>query len=251
MEYTALAQRHAAAIIAIALFAGPALAAVAWAFAARGRRASGAAVAVTAGIVSATGAAVFIAIATRIAHGTAFSSADQRMVDALRDGTPAFAARGFAALTHLGDPWFLTLLSALMCAWLLLTRRFGLAVYFAAVTSAGGLLNQALKSMMRRDRPTGATVPLPESFAFPSGHTFGSIVCYGMCAYVLLRLAPTRRDPLIVALACFIVLTIGVSRVVIGVHFPGDVVGGFASGGAWLAACIGAAEFVRRRSRTL
>jgi len=47
------------------------------------------------------------------------------------------------------------------------------------------------------------------------------------------------------------VLTIGVSRVVMGVHFPGDVVGGFASGGAWLAACIGAAEFVRRRSRTL
>jgi len=128
-------------------------------------------------------------------------------------------------------------------------RRFGLAVYFAAVTSAGGLLNQALKAMMRRDRPTGSTMPLPESFAFPSGHTFGSIVCYGMCAYVLLRLAPTRRDPLIVALACFIVLAIGTSRVVIGVHFPGDVIGGFASGGAWLAACIGVAELARRRSR--
>ncbi|MCE4547275.1 MULTISPECIES: phosphatase PAP2 family protein [unclassified Caballeronia] len=251
MEFAAIAQRHVAAIIAIALFGGPALVAGAWTLAARGRRASAAAVAVAAGIVSATGAAVFIAIAARIARGTAFSSADQRMVDALRDGTPALAARCFAALTHLGDPWFLTLLSAFMCAWLLLTRRFALAVYFAAVTSAGGLLNQALKAMMRRDRPTGAGVPLPESFAFPSGHTFGSIVCYGMCAYVLLRLAPTRRDPLIVALACFIVLAIGVSRVVIGVHFPGDVIGGFASGGAWLAACIGAAEFVRRRARAL
>jgi undecaprenyl-diphosphatase len=251
MEYTALAQRHAVEIIAIVLFVVPAVAACGWAWAARETRASARAVAVSALVTVALGATVFIAIATRIAHGTAFSSADQRLLDAVRDGTPALAARWFVHLTHLGDPWFLTLVCALMCAALILMRRFGLAVYFAAVTSAGGLLNQALKAMMRRDRPTGSTMPLPESFAFPSGHTFGSIVCYGMCAYVLLRLAPTRRDPLIVALACFIVLAIGTSRVVIGVHFPGDVIGGFASGGAWLAACIGVAELARQRSRAL
>ncbi|WP_250516176.1 phosphatase PAP2 family protein [Caballeronia sp. INDeC2] len=250
-EYTALAQRHAVAIIAIVLFVVPAIAACAWAWVARGKPASRSMVAVSALAMVALGTAVFVGIAMRIAHGTAFSSADQRLLDAVRDGTPAFIAQWFARLTHLGDPWFLTLLCALMCAALILTRRFGLAVYFAAVTSAGGLLNQALKAVMRRDRPTGSTVPLPESFAFPSGHTFGSIVCYGMCAYVLLRLAPTRRDPLIVALVCFIVLAIGTSRLVIGVHFPGDVIGGFASGGAWLAACIGVAELARRRSRTL
>ncbi|AQH03753.1 phosphoesterase PA-phosphatase (plasmid) [Burkholderia sp. KK1] len=247
MDYTALAQRHAVAIIAIALFVVPSIAAIAWRLAARRRRASGATIIAAALAAAVLGAAVFIGIATRIAHGTAFSSADQRLVDAVRDGTPAVLARGFAVLTHLGDPWLLTTLCALMCVALLVTRRFGLAVYLAAVTGVGGLLNQVLKAMMRRDRPTGSTVPLPESFAFPSGHTFGSMVCYGMCAYVLLRLAPTRRDPLIVALACFIVLAIGTSRVVLGVHFPGDVLGGFASGGAWLAACIGAAEWVRRR----
>ncbi|SAK77900.1 phosphatidylglycerophosphatase B [Caballeronia fortuita] len=251
MDYTALVQRHAVAIIAIALFVLPSLVALAWARAARCQRVPGAAVAVTAGVLAALGASVFIAIATRIARGTAFASADQLLLDAVRDGTPAPAARWFAGLTHFGDPWYLTLLCVLMSVALLLARRFGLAVYFAAVTSAGGVINQALKAMMRRDRPTGSVVPLPESFAFPSGHTFGSIVCYGMCAYVLLRLAPTRRDPFIVALACFIVLAIGASRIVIGVHFPGDVIGGFASGGAWLAACIGAAELARRRSRAL
>ena len=249
MEHAAFAQRHAVAIIAIVLLIVPLIAACAWP---RVARASRFAVALAASMIVVLGAAVFIAIATRIAHGTAFSSADQLLVDAIRDGTPAPIARCFAALTHLGDPWFLTLLCALVCAALIVARRFGLAVYLAAVTGAGGLLNQALKAMMRRGRPTGSAVPLPESFAFPSGHTFGSIVCYGMCAYVLLRLAPTRRDPVIVAMACFIVLAIGTSRVVLGVHFPGDVIGGFASGGAWLAACIGAAEWVRqRRARAL
>ena len=247
--YTTLAHRHALAIIALVLVFVPLIAACAWGWAARGRRASAATVVFAALVPVALGVAVFVAIATRIAQGTAFSSADQRLLDAVRDGTPAWAARCFAALTHLGDPWFLTFLCALMCAALLVTRRFGLAVYFAAATGAGGLLDHALKAMMRRARPTGSTVPLPDSFAFPSGHTFGSMVCYGMCAYMLLRFAPTRRDPLIVALACFIVLAIGTSRVVIGVHFPGDVIGGFASGGAWLAACIGVAEFARRRAR--
>ncbi|SAK82867.1 PAP2 superfamily protein [Caballeronia hypogeia] len=248
MDWTALAQRHAVALIAIVLFAVPVLAACVYAWAARQRRMSASNGLIAALVPAAFGAAVFVAIAMRIARGTAFSSADQLLLDAVRDGTPAVAAQGLAAITHLGDPWFLIVLCVFVCAALLLARRFGLALHFAAVTGAGGLLNQALKAMMRRERPTGSTVPIPESFSFPSGHTFGSIVCYGMCAYVLLRLAPTRRDPFIVALACFIVLTIGASRVVIGVHFPGDVVGGFASGGAWLAAGIGVAEWMRRRA---
>jgi undecaprenyl-diphosphatase len=248
MEYAAFAQRHATAIIAIVLLTVPIAAGVVWTRIAQERRASERGVLLAALVPVVLGASVFIAIATRIARGSGFSSADQRLLDAVRDGTPAFVAQGFAQLTHLGDPWFLTLLCALMCLALALTRRFGLAVYLAAVTSAGGLLNHALKLMMRRDRPSGSIVPVPESFAFPSGHTFGSVVCYGMCAYVLLRLAPARRDPLIVAMACFIVLVIGMSRIVIGVHFPGDVIGGFAAGGAWLAACIGASELARRRT---
>jgi membrane-associated phospholipid phosphatase len=247
MEYAAFAQRHAMVRIAFLLLAVPFVAVCAWTLAARQRQASARTIALAAFVPVALGVSVFSAIATRIAHGTAFSSADQRLLDALRDGTPASVARGFLHLTHLGDPWFLTLLCALVCVALVLMRRYGLAVYLAAVTSAGGLINHALKAMMRRGRPSGSIVPLPESFAFPSGHTFGSIVCYGMCAYVLLRVAPTRRDPLIIAMACFIVLAIGMSRIVIGVHFPGDVIGGFASGGAWLAACIGAAELARRR----
>jgi undecaprenyl-diphosphatase len=248
MEYTALAQRHAPAIIAVVLLSVPAALSIAWTHAARRRQASALAVATAAGVLAVLGGSIFIAIAMRIPHGTAFSSADQGLLDALRDGMPAIAARWFGRVTHLGDPWFLTLLCALVGAVLLFARRFGLALYLAAVTGGGGLINHALKSAMRRERPSGALVPLPESFAFPSGHTFGSIVCYGMCAYVLIRIAPTRQDPLIVALACFLVLVIGTSRIVIGVHFPGDVIGGLAAGGAWLALCIGMAELARRRA---
>ncbi|MDR5822877.1 phosphatase PAP2 family protein [Caballeronia sp. LZ043] len=247
MDYLALAQRHALTIIVSLLLVVPAAAWLAWTHAARRPRMSAPGVAIAAFLPAACGAAVFIAIATRIAHGSAFASADQRVLDAVRDGVPAAAARWFGRVTHLGDPWLLTLLCACACVALLSARRAGLAVYLAAATGVGALINHALKSLMGRARPSGALVPLPESFAFPSGHTFGSIVCYGMCAYMLMRIAPTRWDALIVALACLFVLIIGVSRIVIGVHFPGDVIGGFAAGGAWLALCIGVAELARRR----
>lgn len=247
MDYPALAQRHALTIIVALLLVVPVAAWLAWTHAVRRPSMSAPGVAIATFLPTAFGAAVFITIATRIAHGSAFASADQRVLDAVRDGVPAAAAHWFGRVTHLGDPWFLTLLCACACVALLLARRAWLAVYLAAVTGGGALINHALKSLMGRARPSGALVPLPESFAFPSGHTFGSIVCYGMCAYMLMRIAPTRWDPLIVALACLFVLAISASRIVIGVHFPGDVIGGFAAGGAWLALCIGVAELARRR----
>jgi membrane-associated phospholipid phosphatase len=244
-DIEAFAQRHALATILVTLALVPAVCVGLWSMLARSRTRTLAAT----GVATLAGITIFSAIAHRLRQGEAFGAADQRLLDAIHDGVPTFAVPWFARLTHLGDPWFVTLLCALVCAALLLARRIGLAAYLAAVTSAGGLINRALKLSMRRERPLDALVPLPESFSFPSGHTFGSIVCYGMCAYVLMRVASTRWDAGIVAAASFIVLLIGVSRVVIGVHFPGDVAGGFASGGAWLAVCIGVAEMLRKTPR--
>jgi membrane-associated phospholipid phosphatase len=243
LDYTRFAHDHALAILVVAHLVVPAACVSAW----RVLATRAAAVKICAALVTmALCIGVFVVIARRVAKGAAFAAADQHLLDAIRDGVPALASPIFMRLTHLGDPWFLWLLCGLVCVALLLKRRVGLAVYLAMAAAAGGLVNTALKLSMQRTRPTGALVPLPESFSFPSGHTYGSMVCYGLCAYMLMRLAPGRWDGWIVALASFVVLMIGTSRMVIGVHFPGDVIGGFAAGGAWLAACVGLAESVRR-----
>jgi membrane-associated phospholipid phosphatase len=254
MDVTAFAHAHALALIVCALIAVPAGGALAWHVFTRTLdgsppRARTSLIAAVTLAVALGGVALFALMARRLVAGDAFAAADQRLLDALRDGLPQAASRGFAQFTHLGDPWFLALLCALACAFLVLGRRSGLALYLAAVTGAGGLVNRALKLGLQRARPLDALVPLPDSFSFPSGHTFGSMVCYGMCAYVLLRIAPRYLHGPVIALTCFAVLAIGLSRVVIGVHFPGDVAGGFAAGGAWLAAWVGVAEVARRRGR--
>jgi undecaprenyl-diphosphatase len=65
----------------------------------------------------------------------------------------------------------------------------------------------------------------------------------------LLQFAPKRWHCRVVFMSGLSITIIGASRVVIGVHFPGDVVGGFASGATWLVASIGILETARAMAR--
>jgi len=125
------------------------------------------------------------------------------------------------------------------------------------IIAAGGagLANQILKEIFRRVRPDLFPGPFHlTSYSFPSGHSMGSIACYGMLAFLIARLL---RHPLqklaVVAGAAAIVLCVGLSRIYFGVHYPTDVLGGFLAGAIWLAisiALVQAAEWhARRRQR--
>lgn len=125
------------------------------------------------------------------------------------------------------------------------------------VVAAGGAgaANQLLKAIFQRVRPDLFQGPFHlTSYSFPSGHSMGSIACYGMLAFVLVRLLRSRWQKVgVVALATLLVLCVGLSRIYFGVHYPTDVLGGFLAGAIWLAisiALLQAAEWhARRRAR--
>lgn len=95
----------------------------------------------------------------------------------------------------------------------------------------------------------GVLLGLTAGFSFPSGHSSGSVVAYGMLAYLSLRLLPVRWHlPSLLAMVA-LALTVGASRLFLGVHFASDVMAGFASGIAWLALCITSIEYIRWRDR--
>src|SRR5262249_56884002 len=87
-----------------------------------------------------------------------------------------------------------------------------------------------------------------QNFRFASGHWMGSIIGYGLLAYVLVLLLPWRRAKaaVVVALAVLI-LGIGFSRIYLGAHWLTDVIGGFTLGACWLAVCVAILETFRRR----
>jgi membrane-associated phospholipid phosphatase len=76
----------------------------------------------------------------------------------------------------------------------------------------------------------------------------GSLVAYGMLAYLLIR-EGHRHGQRVAVIGCsvLLILLIGLSRMYLGVHYFSEVIGGYAAGMVWLAACISGLEVVRRR----
>jgi membrane protein DedA with SNARE-associated domain/membrane-associated phospholipid phosphatase len=164
------------------------------------------------------------------------------------NATPAGDALG-SAISALGSAVAIALVGLGVALWLGSARRWpGLGAWVVGLVGAGAL-NQALKFLIRRPRPPAAAAALSvPGFSFPSGHAMESLVCFGLVAYFLIvrTTRPGRRIAIGVAAICLIG-AIGFTRLYLGVHYFSDVVGGYAAGIVWLAACISGLEIVRRR----
>jgi membrane-associated phospholipid phosphatase len=198
------------------------------------------------------GAGVFAELAGQLDAGEELGRADQALADALRTSVPPPALQVFAALTGLGDTATLTgLCIGIAIALIALDRRW-LALGWVVAVAGNGVLNHTLKQIFARVRPLDPDgFVLEQGFSFPSGHSSGSVVAYGMLAYVALRLLPARWHLPTVVAAVALAFTVGASRLFLRVHFASDVIAGFASGAAWLAICVTSIELTRwYRQRT-
>lgn len=210
------------------------------------------------GICLAVGAGVLVGMASLFAEMLEAFDADEeigqfdeRLTQTLARELSPGALRFFGAWTHLGDPWPLTLLVIAVGGLLLVRRRTALALGWVVACAGAGLLNRVLKHIFERVRPVhDHGFAQADGYSFPSGHTSGSLVVYGMLAYLCLRLLPPRWHLPGVLLAATLAFSVGWSRVVLQVHWASDVLAGFAFGVAWLTLCIAAVELSRRSTRT-
>lgn len=199
-------------------------------------------------IVSAAG--LFAEIAERIAPNGRLARLDEALSLAIAQHTPRAWLRGFSLLTHLADVLTLSLLGVLVAALLWRARQRLLALSWTLALGGNALLNPALKRVFERVRPVHEHGLVSEGgWSFPSGHSSGAMVAYGMLAYLALRLLPPRwhLPALLAALAT--VFSVGFSRVLLQVHFASDVLAGWASGLAWLLLSLLSVEWGRRAWR--
>ncbi len=196
------------------------------------------------------GAGVFAALASFLAAGGVPGWSDQAFTEVLRAATPLPATQVFAALTHLGDTSTLAALCIAIALTLIAYGRYGFAVGWVLAVAGNGLMIRALKQLFGRVRPLNSEgFVLEHGFSFPSGHSSGAVVAYGMLAYLALRLLPIRWHLPALLATVALAATIGASRLFLGVHFASDVIAGFASGTAWLALSITVIEYIRWRDR--
>jgi undecaprenyl-diphosphatase len=140
----------------------------------------------------------------------------------------------WSLVSHLGYEWGVVPVDLALVAALLLLRRWRAALFAAVALGGSGLLNVGAKLAFGRVRPDLWESIAPEhNFSFPSGHAMGSMTLACVLALLLWR-TPWRR-PAIAGLAMF-VAAVGWSRIHLGVHFPSDILAGWALGLAWTVA---------------
>lgn len=155
--------------------------------------------------------------------------------------------RVMLGITFLGEPMVLLVLCILVGMVLLRRHRKSEATTLA-IAGVGAIgLNFLLKDLFARSRPTlwERTVDV-SYYSFPSGHAMISLVVYGMLGY-LLATRFRRWWGWILSATILLIATIGLSRLYLGVHWPTDVVAGYAAGLVWLVACILSLEVWRER----
>jgi membrane-associated phospholipid phosphatase len=190
----------------------------------------------------------FGALADAVVDREKLTEFDQQLATSLHQNVALDQVAIFKAITWFGNYQTLVCLGLAVLVVLLIGRRWLLVVGWVVALGGGGLLNVVLKAQFHRVRPMFTNPWLTETgWSFPSGHAMGSLVAYGMLAYLLIVAWRVRLRWVVVALSAGLVLAIGFSRIYLGVHFFSDVVAGYAAATMWLSICISGCEVARRR----
>ena len=159
-----------------------------------------------------------------------------------QSGTHFAMVKQAIAITHVGGA---PILVAILCIPLFLlawARQWRTAISLTAIVLGGRLAVELLKLVINRPRPHFGPYPVEVvSLSFPSGHAANTMVTFLALAMIAV---PARYRIVAIVAAVAASLIIGMTRPLLGVHWPSDVIGGWAFGAAWVALGV---ELSRRR----
>ncbi|VUD41335.1 Putative undecaprenyl-diphosphatase YbjG [Thalassocella blandensis] len=142
-------------------------------------------------------------------------------------------------VTAMGGNVVLTILTLAVCGFMVLDGKRRLAIVLIVATLGALGVSTMLKSSFDRDRPD--LVPHDArvyTASFPSGHSMLAASTYLTLGALLARAQKRRRiKAYILIISLFLTLIIGLSRIYLGVHWPTDVLGGWAVGAGWALGC--------------
>ncbi|MFL6550023.1 MAG: phosphatase PAP2 family protein [Povalibacter sp.] len=193
---------------------------------------------------------VFFKLADEIGLDEQLARFDTLLSSALALHAPQTLLHWMAVITVLGNRVVVLPLGALVTLVLVWRRHYVLAIAWVIATGAGALLNLLLKSMFERTRPPHEHgLIAANGWSFPSGHASGSMLMYGLLAYIVIRHTPRAWHLPVAVIAVLVIVFVGFSRVLLQVHYFSDVLAGYASAAAWGSLCIAGYEIARRRSK--
>ena len=138
----------------------------------------------------------------------------------------------FVLVSEIGYLWGVVPFNAAVLLYLVFRKRFREGLFWFLSVGGSALLNLAVKTYFTRDRPDlWDSVVTETSYSFPSGHAMGSATL--ATALILLTWRGRWHWPVLVLLPIF-AITVGIARIYLGVHYPSDILAGFAVAVAWV-----------------
>ena len=193
---------------------------------------------------------LFLVIAWNVSDRSALVTLDLRLAAWLHDhATPRLTAL-LLVLTHLNSTVAICAYSLVFGLALARLREWYWMLTLALAVPGGLVLNVLLKHAYERARPVFDR-PLVElsTYSFPSGHTAGAVVFYGvLAAFLVSRFYDRRRRAACVTVAILAVGLVAFSRLYLGAHFLSDVIAAVCSSTVWLVMCLSGVHWLVRRN---
>ena len=145
-------------------------------------------------------------------------------------------------ITNFGGAIFIILLTVILIA-VIKNKKIGLSILanLAIIT----ILNQLLKRILQRPRPTEYRIIEETGYSFPSGHSMISMAFYGYLIYLIYKYVENKNVKwILISLLSVLICLIGISRIYLGVHYTSDVLGGFLISISYLVIYISAVNNV-------
>jgi len=155
----------------------------------------------------------------------------------------------FNKITWLGQTIILVPITFAIIFWQALQKQWFMAIGLFISVILGGFLTFFFKLLFHTQHPGVSSFSFQYmDLGFPSGHAMISLLFFGFLGYTTLRNSKNFHQQMIIgACTALIILSVGLSRLFLGVHFPTDVLGGWSLGAAWLMISIIMIELIEKR----
>ena len=165
---------------------------------------------------------------------------DQRLTDYVLSFRSPGLTRYFRAVTEIGDVHgYLVILALSVLGSIFIFKRWKYIAQVALVLVLASVSNMMLKRFIDRARPGIEHLVVVKTLSYPSGHAMSAMAFYGFLIYLVYRMNLKRWvKGMGIGLLALLILSIGISRIYLGVHFPSDILGGFIAGLIWVVFCI-------------
>ena len=153
--------------------------------------------------------------------------------------TPALTSY-FKLVTDVGDFYgYLIVLGIFLILSLLVFKRWKYVIQATLVLGLATVSNMMLKRFIDRARPGIEHLVSVETLSYPSGHAMSAMAFYGFLIFIVYKFKIHKAIKFfLILLLALLILSIGISRIYLGVHYPSDIAGGFIAGLIWVVFCV-------------